>query len=76
MPLAVLAFACPAVGLGLLLGAGPVDTLAAPLEAVCGVVSVVSSRGRGGRGPAVGAVVIGSIVSLLSLMVSLGSHPT
>ena len=75
-PLATIAFLCSAIGLGLLLGTGPVGIFIAPMGVLLGLVALVRSRAGGRRGLAVAAIVIGAIVTLLSLAVILGSRAT
>ena len=75
-PLTTIAFLCSAIGLGLLLGTGPVGVLIAPIGVLLGLFAFVRSRAGGRRGLAVAAIVIGAIVTLLSLAFILGSQAT
>jgi hypothetical protein len=73
-PLAIFAFACSAIGLGLLLGTGPVGIFIAPLGVITGFVALVRTSEQGRRGMATAAVVFGSVVTVLSLAMMLGSQ--
>jgi hypothetical protein len=75
-PLAIFAFACSAVGLGLLFGTGPVGIVAAPLGIISGLLAIVRPRDQGRRGLAIVAVAIGSVVTVVSLAMVLGSQAT
>ena len=75
-PLATVAFLCSAIGLGLLLGTGPVGVFMAPIGVLLGLVAFVRSRAGGRRGLAIAAIVIGTIVTLLSLAMILESQAT
>jgi hypothetical protein len=68
------AFTCSAIGLGLLLGAGPVGNFIAPLGVIAGLVALVRTRDQERRGTAIAAIAIGSVVTVLSLWVMLGSQ--
>jgi hypothetical protein len=73
-PLVIFAFTCSAIGVGLLLGTGPVGIFIAPLGVITGLVAFVRTRGHGRRGMAIAAIAIGSFVTMLSLWVMLGSQ--
>jgi len=75
-PLAIMAFLCSAIGVGLLLGTGPVSIFVAPLGVLLGVVALMRSRAGGRKGLAVAAIVIGATVTLPSLAFILGSQAT
>jgi hypothetical protein len=73
-PLTIFAFTCSAIGLGLLLGTGPVGIFIAPLGVITGLISLVRIRDQGRRGMAIASIAIGSVVTVLSLWVMLGSQ--
>ncbi len=73
---ATIAFLCSAIGLGLLLGTGPVGVFIAPIGVLLGLVAYVKSRAGEHRGLAVAAIGIGTLVTLLSLAMIVGSQAT
>jgi hypothetical protein len=72
--LATIGFLCSAIGLGLLLGTGPVGFVIAPFGVLLGLFAIATGRAGRRRGLALAAIVIGTIVTLLSLAVILGSQ--
>lgn len=73
--LATVAFLFSAIGLGLLLGTGPVSIFAAPVGVILGLVALVTRRPGTRTGLAIAAVAIGIVVTVLSFVVILGSQP-
>lgn len=77
-----LALGLAAVSLGLLLGTGPVGIFLAPLAVAVGVLDLMllqprtSDRRAGGHGRAVSATIIGVLVTVVSLLVMVGSQAT
>ncbi len=73
----VISFALSAIAVGLLLGTGPISIFPAMLGVVSGLYSSYRLRasppGRGGRGMATAAVVIGLIAGAISLIMIFGS---
>lgn len=63
----------------LLVGAGPISVLAAPLGAIGGSVSLAklpARQGTAGRGMAIVAIGIGTVAFVLALIVVLGTRAT
>jgi hypothetical protein len=76
----VLSLLLSGVGLGMILGTGPVAIFPAPFGVLAGVLALGSIKRsqpeRKGRGMAIAGIVIGSAVTVLSVLVMIGSQAT
>lgn len=74
-PLAIAAISLSGLSLALLLRIGPLSIFIAPIGALLGLIALVRRKPAAKAGLSIAAIVVGTVVSALSLVMIVGSQP-